>query len=931
MLIVGILAYSYFAHIIPTPSNTPQSTTTASKVSAAYLSSCQSITSPGTYYLSENVKTSNTAAPCIAVASPDVSIMCGTNTIQGSGPYTGIPPFSYGIFVANQSNFSVQGCTISNFSYGVYAYRVQDLSILNSNISTNYISNINLDNSTGNVADNLLSSSASPYGAVYVTGQNSSIVFRNNTLIQDYVIGFNVSASNNQFIDNYVAGSQLSFVCGPGSGYKFSSYAQGNICYNQSGCSFLTCVGANIPANISQTVLGPSINSCGTIRSPGTYALSSDISPSTYLGISQQLQEQYNIPCISIMAPSVTLSCTGYTISSAFEGILVHAPNVTVRNCTVDSSIIGIAVKDSAQNKLVSQSGNNDTYAIFLNGSAGTILQNASSTNSSYGLYLTNTSSSQVYNMHMLYNLYGVYLTQSESNIFSSGISRNNTNYDVYATPDSAGQNTNLMLLTSCGLTNTAWATCARRTANATTNSIQVFSCIRIVKPGSYFLSQSIVTDQDDCIDVETSDVVLNCGSRTVASSGGTGAGPAFLLQNVTNVTLNNCRASGFQYAINVSNAYDINIMNSTGYGAVEYGITLRNVMLSTVQNAMFTTASNVSIAMYNSSHNIITRNNVSGGGPNTGILVSSASKNNEITYNRGIANHVGIMIEQKSFNNTVQYNNFTGSAQADYACDAQDSALGSEYGIINYGGKKDGCNWMVVVLPGAAPIQCPVATGASTYVIQTDGFYSTGAICYSIYANTTTINCEGHTIAALNGGTFANFVRSQGSTLENCYLEGFTQPVMSELGGVTLYNDTIYQNASTAAFPAVTMSGGSDAMLNSLSIATAGEGISLTGMKTGTLEYNNVSSSGTAYYVTNSVGLQFDNNIASASSGVGIFLSNSTQNLFQGNRFGGLTYGMLCSTKSSGAVNNTDEGQNYCSKETGCGWITQSSASCSS
>ena len=67
-------------------------------------------------------------------------------------------------------------------------------------------------------------------------------------------------------------------------------------------------------------------------------------------------------------------------------------------------------------------------------------------------------------------------------------------------------------------------------------------------------------------------------------------------------------------------------------------------------------------------------------------------------------------------------------------------------------------------------------------------------------YNNATTINCNGHTIIATNGGIFALLAKgTQGSVIENCYLKGFTTAIEATGGSGRIYNNTILQTTPDA------------------------------------------------------------------------------------------------------------------------------------
>ena len=63
---------------------------------------------------------------------------------------------------------------------------------------------------------------------------------------------------------------------------------------------------------------------------------------------------------------------------------------------------------------------------------------------------------------------------------------------------------------------------------------------------------------------------------------------------------------------------------------------------------------------------------------------------------------------------------------------------------------------------------------------------------------NGTIINCNGHTVYASHGGTFASVINASGVTVENCYLSNFTTAIYSSAPYATVINDTVL-NSGTA------------------------------------------------------------------------------------------------------------------------------------
>ncbi|MEM4327697.1 MAG: right-handed parallel beta-helix repeat-containing protein [Candidatus Woesearchaeota archaeon] len=125
----------------PTFSTQTDNQTTSSQEfgAATTLSSCGTITSPGSYQLSQNVSSTGT---CFQIQTSDIELDCAGFTIEYGTTTTGI-----GINVSNGttflSNITIKNCEIrkdstsGNNNYGVQLSRASNSSIFNNTISTN--------------------------------------------------------------------------------------------------------------------------------------------------------------------------------------------------------------------------------------------------------------------------------------------------------------------------------------------------------------------------------------------------------------------------------------------------------------------------------------------------------------------------------------------------------------------------------------------------------------------------------------------------------------------------------------------------------------------------------------------------------------------------------------------------------------------------
>ena len=150
--VVAIAAIAYFGILsghaqsgkstIPTGTTSP--TTTISGPTMVELSACGQIKKQGVYYLTKSVKYTSLSGSCINITSSNVELNCNGNKISGSGPYTGVSPYSYGVMAYGAKNVSLVDCNIMNFSYGAYLFSVSGGKLYLNNISLNTVSNLAL-------------------------------------------------------------------------------------------------------------------------------------------------------------------------------------------------------------------------------------------------------------------------------------------------------------------------------------------------------------------------------------------------------------------------------------------------------------------------------------------------------------------------------------------------------------------------------------------------------------------------------------------------------------------------------------------------------------------------------------------------------------------------------------------------------------------
>jgi len=909
----------------PHYSTTSTSITTTIKTSTfSKINSCSALNSPGTYYLSSNVKYTKSSGTCMNITASNVSLICNGNSLTGTGPYGSKPPFTYGIAISGSSNVLVSGCSISNFSYGIFSHSSNNLSLKLNNVSRNVMAEIWLSNtSNSNVSDNFLSKSLSREGALYLSNGSVNNIVLNNTIALDAFYGINVSSSGNKFVSNYLYGSPESFICSLEDGFVESNKGAGNICVNETGCSFLSCKGVNIPPNITKVTLSPTINSCGSITFPGRYRLSGNINMNSIINISNPLA--YSYPCISIDSPNVELNCSGFAVSNATTAFYVNGVNnASINDCKISHAISGISVFNSTNVNMQNVHVMNTPTAFSYTDSKGGVDSNVSAAGGTYGLYLSSSDSVTFNNFNFSNNVYGAYVTSSLANIFSSGVMHNNTKFDLYASLNSANSSDGFMQSTSCGLTNAAWATCTQH-ISPSAKFFPVSSCSTINKPGNYSLQNNLVSTSQYCFNIKSSNVAFSCAGHSITLSASSISGFAFGINGLKNVSISNCTISNFPYGVTAYNSSHVSIEGSS-IANPKLGILLSNTTNSTVSNNYISGASNSSIMLSYVSDSQITENNMTGTASDYGIAVFNSSRN-YIYRNIGSKNGVGILLQGHSINNTVLNNTMQISSVSDYVCAPQDSGIDAEFGGINYGTSKQGCHWLAAVSPLSPFPSCTAFLNPGIVELSADYEYTFGSLCYGVYANATTINCNGHTVISDSNGTFAFFKNSRDSVIENCYLKGFTIPIKAYNSSVDVINNTIYLVHPNST--AILVSNSTNSNIRQNHVFANGTGIALSHDSFGSIQNNLVNASSISYLLEDSSGVDVKNNTALQGSGIGMSLVNSTAGTFQNNRFYGVADGLLCSYASQASTNNTDLGGNICSSEINCNWISASKTSC--
>ncbi len=265
-----------------------------------------------------------------------------------------------------------------------------------------------------------------------------------------------------------------------------------------------------------------------------------------------------------------------------------------------------------------------------------------------------------------------------------------------------------------------------------------------ISSPGYYYLNSDLNASGNDCIDITSNNVTLDCYGHTINTTGQWN-GNGIYLQSVTNVTVRHCDVANFGQGIFVESSNSNNITDN------HFDSNFIGLLLISSTGSIFT-------------------GNTANDPVGEGFQLISSTGN---TFTR----------------NTAQ-----GSFDNDFYCDTSDD---NTDGGGNSCASKYSCPWLT-----SCPAQCSGTTINSCCEITTPGAYTLGhdisppgaCISFSPSANGSTLNCNHHNIT---GHTFASSaVYGNGVsdiTVENCNTVNFNFAIyFMNSPGITVSGNTM-------------------------------------------------------------------------------------------------------------------------------------------
>ncbi len=932
IVVIALLGggYYFLTHSsVPTSSSTTTKasipTTTVQQINVQNIMQCTNITQPGTYTLTGNITTQISSGPCINVESGNVRLIGNGNGVNGNGPFIGLPPFTYAILLNHVSNVTVSGFSITSFSYGIYSNGSTNSTISNNTLSKITLSGIFLKNSfRESVLRNTISQVTSKQGAINLARGGNNLVL-NNTLDNNAYYGLIINSTNNTFNKDNFAGNPTDILCNASAGFRNLNTFTGSNCATNQFCNFAWCSHTNTPANLSSISLsGNSIKSCGGINAPGTYVLGSNLDMRSYINTSNPAAA--SSACISINSANVRFNCNGRSITNSPVGISgVGQVNFTIMNCNLFNDTYGIYTNSSFNYAVNSVSITNSLYGLFTDGSTKGNIRNTTITNSTYANYVGNSAGLLFNNLRALNNTYGSYMAAGGGNAYSGGRLTNNVKADLYCTSQTYNQTTDLLQGTLCGTTNCEWGGSCAQLEPPPLKLYPVSKCGTLKNPGNYTLTTSINNAAPNCIDVTGKHITLYCNGHTMS---GTLQGSAIFIANDSNVTVTGCRVVKYPTAANVSNSAYVTISNFTTLNATN-AVSAKNVSASTFSNIHVSFYTGSTAFMFNQTFNsVIQNNNVFDALANgaDGYVFRNVH-NTLITGNNVTQDTAYGMFFNNSRNNTVFNNIAAASSLSDYACTPDSSGIYQQKDGINTGTTKSGCAWLVEQNPLAPSQLCYGIHSPQFISLAYDFIYPYGSTCFSVYnsanslANGTTIDCNGHTVLATNGGTFVSSTNTSDVIVENCYLKNFTTALVSYAPQFQVINNTI-ANSNTSIL--LTNSHYSGIFRNT--ILNSSSGIVMQNTNYAQVQNNSLANVNLGIELVGGTGNKVYNDRAILGQ-IGMYLINNTVNFFQNDVLTQQSrYGVTCTLDAIGKNSlNFDNGGNICSSNYQCRWMTNS------
>jgi parallel beta-helix repeat protein len=395
-----------------------------------------------TYTLTDNIVGNVPNGSSAIIIERDNIIIDGAgHTLSGSGASAG----GYGFNLTGVNLVTIENTTITSFNYGILLCSSSNDSVIGNNLADNLASGVAVE-------------SNSPYG-IWLNSSNDDSVNGNN-ITANFGVGVVLSGSNN----NSVNGNNITANYGYGLWLDVSnddSVSGNNIAaYGEYG---IILEGSN-----DDSVNGNNVTAVVAISFANSY--NSSVSGNSFVNCGLYVFSSYgNVMTGNLVngRPLVYLeNVSDSVVEGAGQVILVNCNNVTVENCDLSNTYIGVELWGTSNSTI---SGNDITsnigFGIYLDSSSnnnslignnlannefGIVLESSSSNNSiignniargEFGVFLGDSSNNIIYHNNFMFNTLGQASSVYSINVWDDGYPSggnywsNYTGVDLYSGP----------------------------------------------------------------------------------------------------------------------------------------------------------------------------------------------------------------------------------------------------------------------------------------------------------------------------------------------------------------------------------------------------------------------------------------------------------------------------------------------------------------
>ncbi len=398
-------------------------------------------------------------------------------------------------------------------------------------------------------------------------------------------------------------------------------------------------------------------------------------------------------------------------------------------------------------------------------------------------------------------------------------------------------------------------------------------ACSTINQSGSYYLSNSIDTNiaSGSCINIRASNVNLICNQNIINGSGPYVNQPPYtygiLIQDVNNISVQNCQISEFSFGIFENNTSNVNIKYNNLSNNYISNIRLERSIGGILQNNILakSVSKSGSISVTNNSTENTFMNNIIQYNPEYGFAIDSINNkflNNSIT-NTGESFYCSPLAGLKGNNSGVGnicYNstncNFLECSQNNYEYNTAGIRLKNAI---------TGCG--TIFKPGIYNVQENI--DMNNYILT----QFTSSPCITLNANNVTLDCNNYSITNANIGIYVG--NHTNDTVRNCNIQNTKYGlILYNASPANLTNITLKHNSAIGLL--INSSLGD--IINKLDIQYSKYGVYLDNSPSSTINNFKVTNNTYGVYLSNSLDNSFANGFTFNNTMVDIYAnSNAT------------------------------------------------------